>query len=162
RGLQIGSWLDVGGSGLAGLPPSLCDVRLRWRGVAVSERVAFRPQTLTVEEILDEPNAEVRRVMLERVGSEWFFAQSRAEVLDRAGGTARLSLPLGGEAAVQRPRLRLLLGDVDLRGAYVEGIRGALRRLGQRRRRLALAAVGFAAAGTGLPTCARRFGLCGS
>jgi hypothetical protein len=92
-GLEVTSWLDVGGSGLTGLPASLAGVRLRWRGVAVPGRVAFQPETLTVGEILEEPNAEVRRVMLERVGFDWFFERANAEVLDRdrdAGGDRRL------------------------------------------------------------------------
>jgi hypothetical protein len=82
-GLEVFSWIEVGGSGIRHLPVSLRDVPLRWHGVAVSERIAFRPDTLTVEEILSEANAEVRRVMLERVGFEWFFQHARAEVLDR-------------------------------------------------------------------------------
>jgi hypothetical protein len=93
EGLQVHSWLDVGGSGIRHLPETLQDVPLRWRGVAVSARIAFHPETLTVEEILAETNAEVRRVMLERVGFEWFFQHARAEVLDQdrdPGGERRL------------------------------------------------------------------------
>jgi hypothetical protein len=92
-GLEVASWVDVGGSGLTRLPHTLQDVRLRWRGVAVTERIAFRPDTLTVGEILNEANAEVRRVMLERVGFEWFFRSADAEVLDQdrdPGGERRL------------------------------------------------------------------------
>lgn len=57
------------------------------------KRIAFRPETFTVEEILAEPNAEVRRVMRERVGFAWFFQNTRAELLDRdcdSGGECRL------------------------------------------------------------------------
>jgi hypothetical protein len=93
--LEVASWVDVGGSGLTRLPRALRDVRLRWRGVAVTERIAFRPETLTVGEILNEANAEVRRVMLERVGFEWFFQSADAEVLDQdrdPGGERRLLL----------------------------------------------------------------------
>lgn len=92
-GLTVRSWLDVAGSGLTGLPRSLSDARLRWRGVVVNERIAFRPETITVEGILAERNAEVRRVMLERVGFEWFFDRAKAEVLDAdrdAGGERKL------------------------------------------------------------------------
>lgn len=93
RDLEVRSWIDVGGSGLRRLPPALKDVPLRWRGVAVSERVAFHPESLMVEEILAETNAEVRRVMLERVGFERFFQHAHAEVLDQdrdPGGERRL------------------------------------------------------------------------
>jgi len=101
RDLEVTSWLDVGGSGIGRLPQALAYVALRWRGVMVSARVAFRPETLTVEEILGETNAEVRRVMLERVGFEWFFRNARAEVLDQdrdPGGERRLlRMPLPGD-----------------------------------------------------------------
>lgn len=99
--LTTTSWIEVGGSGLTRLPRSLRDVPLRLRGVAVSERVAFKPETLSSDEILSEPNAEVRRVMLERVGFEWFFQHVNAEVLDQdrdPGGERRLLLvPLPGD-----------------------------------------------------------------
>jgi hypothetical protein len=101
RDLEVLSWIDVGGSGIRRLPPTLRDVPLRWRGVAVSERIAFHPETLTVEEILSESNAEVRRVMLERVGFEWFFDRAGTEVLDQdrdPGGERRLlRVPLPGD-----------------------------------------------------------------
>jgi hypothetical protein len=48
---------------------------------------------LTADEILGEPNAEVRRVMIERVGFEWLAEHAGAEVLDRdrdPGGERRL------------------------------------------------------------------------
>jgi hypothetical protein len=92
-GLSVRSWVDVAGSGVTALPGSLAKARLRWRGVAVTERVAFRPETITADEVIAEPNAEVRRVMLERVGFEWFFDRARAELLDAdrdAGGERKL------------------------------------------------------------------------
>ena len=121
EGLDVASWIDVGGSGLAppnidggmsrmppdagtpvagepagtayGLPGWLEGVQIRWRGVEVNERVAFQPETLTVDEILNEGNAELRRVMLERYGFDRFMADASAEVLDQdedAGGVRRL------------------------------------------------------------------------
>ena len=94
-GLDVRSWVDVAGSGLTGVPSGL-EGRLRWRGVRVTERVAFRPETLTVDDILAETNAEVRRVMLERVGFEWFFDRAKAQTLDadRDAGGARTLLRL--------------------------------------------------------------------
>jgi hypothetical protein len=81
--VKITSWIDVAGSGLTALPSHLAGLGVRWRGVPVDERVAFHPETLRVEEILAERNAEVRRVM----------AETRAEVLDKdrdAGGERKL------------------------------------------------------------------------
>jgi hypothetical protein len=99
EGLTVRECIDVGGSGLTGLPASLRGTPLRWRGVAIDERIAFHPEQLTPEEVLHEPNAERRRVMLERYGLERLMRAQAAEVLDRdhdAGGRRELlclSLP---------------------------------------------------------------------
>ncbi len=90
-GLEVSSWLDIGGSGVTELPESLDGVSLRCRGVSVDERIAFRPETITVAEILAERNAERRRIMLERFGFERFMQEAGAAVKDRdrdAGGGA--------------------------------------------------------------------------
>ncbi|WP_189074686.1 DUF6745 domain-containing protein [Deinococcus sedimenti] len=89
-GLRISGWLDVAGSGLSGAPAG---TPLRWRGVQVDERIAFDPGSLTGADVLAEPNTEVRRVMMERVGYERFLAEVGAQELDRdrdAGGERRL------------------------------------------------------------------------
>ena len=91
-GLRISGWLDVAGSGLSALPAGQ-RVSLRWRGVRIDERVAFEPGSLSGAEILAQPNTEVRRVMMERVGYERFLNDVRAEVIDQdrdAGGERRL------------------------------------------------------------------------
>ena len=54
-----------------------------WRGVQVPRRVVEAPETLTTREIGDEPNAEVRRVMLERFGFERFMRASGARVVQQ-------------------------------------------------------------------------------
>jgi hypothetical protein len=72
---------------------------LRWRGVRVEERVAFHPERLTAKEVLEESNAELRRVMIERMGYLRFTQEAGAKVLDQdqdAGGVRQLlsiSLP---------------------------------------------------------------------
>ncbi|MGJ4950676.1 DUF6745 domain-containing protein [Bradyrhizobium sp. HKCCYLS20291] len=81
--LMVTASIDVGGSGLTAMPPHLADVPIRWYGVPVDERIAFRPETLDVQEILGEHNAELRRVMMERFGFEQFMTKAKAEVLDR-------------------------------------------------------------------------------
>jgi hypothetical protein len=77
-GLRIDSSMEVAGSGLKRLPRSLKGVRVRWRGVEVGERVAFRPETLAADDIL---------------GFEWFIRHAGAETLDvdhDPGGERRL------------------------------------------------------------------------
>ena len=92
-GLTVSSWVDVAGTGVTSLPRSMDGVRLRWRGVQVDARIAFLPETITAGEVLAEPNAERRRVMLERMGYERFFDGAKARVLDKdtdPGGERRL------------------------------------------------------------------------
>jgi Lon protease-like protein len=91
--LTVSSWIDIGGAGLTGLPSHLEGVGLRWRGVPIDARIAFRPETLSHEEVLAERNAERRRVMLERYGLDRFMSDAEAETLDEdrdAGGRRRL------------------------------------------------------------------------
>ncbi|QEH38783.1 hypothetical protein OJF2_73910 [Aquisphaera giovannonii] len=94
--LELAGPIEVAGSGLRDLPERLSrSTRILWRGVLVPPEVVFRPETLTPEQILGQPNAELRRVMLERVGLEVVLRRARAEVLDRdadAGGERRLVL----------------------------------------------------------------------
>lgn len=93
--LQITGWIDVARSGLTeeSLHPGVAGAQLRWGGVPVDRRVAFHPETLTVNEVLAERNAERRRVLIERYGFARLLLEARAEVLDSdrdAGGQRRL------------------------------------------------------------------------
>jgi hypothetical protein len=93
EGLRVSSWIDLANTGITSLPASLQGVRLRWHGVPIDTRIAFQPETITIREILGEPNAELRRVLLERMGYEAFLSQAQAQVLDRdrdPGGERRL------------------------------------------------------------------------
>ena len=81
--LSISSWIDVGGTNIKELPESLANTPLRWRGVPVNQRIAFHPETLTSKEILNEPNAETRRVMIERMGYLKFANEAKAVVVDQ-------------------------------------------------------------------------------
>jgi hypothetical protein len=81
-GISVTGWVDVGGAQISSIPPSLAGAPLRWRGVRVSERVAFHPEALTAEEVLAETNAEVRRVMIERMGYMRFAAEAKAAIID--------------------------------------------------------------------------------
>jgi hypothetical protein len=54
-----------------------------WHGVRVPAWIIEQPDKLTPQGILKERNAEVRRVMMERLGVERFVQESHATVLDR-------------------------------------------------------------------------------
>jgi hypothetical protein len=91
--MRVQSWIEVADSGIESLPVSLSSTAVLWRGVRVSDRVAFNPETITVREILRETNVELRRVLLERVGKDWFCENARPEVMDSdtdPGGERRL------------------------------------------------------------------------
>jgi hypothetical protein len=81
--IQVASWIELGGSKLADLPPGLYFPRLFWRAVPVAYREIDRPETITVHQIISERNQARRRVLLELMGLERFVQESRAEVLDR-------------------------------------------------------------------------------
>jgi hypothetical protein len=50
-------------------------------GVAVSEQIVMRPETLTVQQIDSEANAEVRRVMVDRFGRARYMRETNAELV---------------------------------------------------------------------------------
>jgi hypothetical protein len=91
--LHVRQWMEIDATTPLRLPTSSRGVRLRWRGVPISGQAAFYPQTLKAKTVLKERNAEIRRVMLERMGYERFMAEAQATTLDRdrdAGGSRRL------------------------------------------------------------------------
>jgi hypothetical protein len=93
EGLEVVSWIELARSGVKALPRSLADARLRWNGVTIDHRIAFQPETIGVDEVLSQTNAELRRVLLERYGLERFMIDADAEVLDEdrdAGGLRKL------------------------------------------------------------------------
>jgi hypothetical protein len=98
NGVSVSSWVDIGGTGIRSLPPSMEGATLRWRGVRINERIAFSAEELTSEEALAEKNAEVRRVIIERMGYLRFAAEAKAEILDedkdRAGQRQLLKINL--------------------------------------------------------------------
>jgi hypothetical protein len=52
-----------------------------WHGVHVPQNVIEAPETLTIEQISKEENAEVRRVMMERMGWERFCSEAKMQLL---------------------------------------------------------------------------------
>ncbi len=99
--LQVTSFLDVGNTALTSLPSSLNGVQLRWHDVAITPRIAFQPETITAQEALSEQNAELRRVLIERMGHEKFIEQASPYQLDQdsdPGGARRLQrIDLSGD-----------------------------------------------------------------
>lgn len=81
-GLHVTYWLEIAGSGLTSLPPGHGFV-LHWRGVPVSDKIAFAAQSITGQEILDTENVELRRVLIERLGYEQFLQQVGGLIRDR-------------------------------------------------------------------------------
>ena len=57
-----------------------------WHGLRVPERIIMQPETIGIDEIFAQSNAEIRRVMQERYGWQRFFTtmkkQGRAKLLD--------------------------------------------------------------------------------
>lgn len=93
KALTVNAWVDLANTGITALPPALKNIPLRWRGVPIDERIAFEPDTITVREVLDEPNVERRRVLLERMGYAAFLSNADAHVIHRdedPGGEQRL------------------------------------------------------------------------
>jgi hypothetical protein len=96
--VELPDWLffdsiDVANTRLTELPSHCAASKILWRGVEVDQRVAFHPELITAQEILAERNAELRRVMLERIGWEKFLHDSNPKVIDQdidAGGDRRL------------------------------------------------------------------------
>jgi hypothetical protein len=49
-----------------------------WHGVRVTQQIIEQPETITVAQIESEPNAEVRRVLVERYGQSRYLIDSGA------------------------------------------------------------------------------------
>lgn len=91
--LALQGAIEVAGCGLTGLPQALSGALLRWRGLEVTARGAFQPESLTVREVLGTWNTELRRFLLERAGLERILAEAQPRILDEdrdAGGPRRL------------------------------------------------------------------------
>ncbi|UQN05547.1 DUF6745 domain-containing protein [Deinococcus sp. QL22] len=89
---HITQTLELAGSGLTALPPSI-RAGLRWSGVPVDARFAFAPDTLTGHEVLNTRNAQRRRVLLDRIGLDRFLQDVGGLILHRdrdAGGERQL------------------------------------------------------------------------
>jgi hypothetical protein len=66
-----------------------------WHGVRVPRRVIERPEAVPAAEVLAEPDPEVRRVMIERLGNDRFLRDAGATRVaeDETGILWRVDLP---------------------------------------------------------------------
>ena len=58
-------------------------LRFRYQGVPVPAHAFFEPEKITIEEILGAANAEVRRMMLQRMGVDRFISETEQWVVDQ-------------------------------------------------------------------------------
>ncbi len=90
-------------------------------GVAVSMRIVERPDTITLEEIEKERNAEVRRIMTERYGVGRYLQETGAELIEFE--LVPVDRKRGGRA-IPRALLRDKHGN-----QYLEGTDGSTSRV---------------------------------
>ncbi|WP_260447502.1 DUF6745 domain-containing protein [Nostoc sp. UCD120] len=91
-GLHVTFWIELAESGIASVSAGHGFV-WRWRGVEVTDKIAFESQSLTGQDILNIENVELRRVLIERLGYETFLQQVGGLIRDRdrdAGGERQL------------------------------------------------------------------------
>ena len=86
-----------------------------WHGVRIDARVIEKPETITVDEIRAEQNAEIRRVMIFRYGPERFLRDSGAipKQDDGYGELFEIPGPAGAEKWV-----RVVNGSAEPDGSY--------------------------------------------
>ena len=89
-----------------------------WNGVRVTEQIILTPETLTPIQIAKEPNAQVRQVMVERVGIERVCQMFSAKSVDRQSTYELLILDLGDGR--KRPYLKMLNPSIGV--WHVEGV----------------------------------------
>jgi hypothetical protein len=85
--------LFLANAGLTELPSTLHTARLFWHSVPIDARIAFQPETISAREVLNEPDAELRRVLLAQMGYERFVREADAQEIDcdmDAGSIRRL------------------------------------------------------------------------
>lgn len=71
-----------------------------FHGVNVSEQIIMDPESITVDQIMGEANAEIRRIMIERMGEDAWLLQSGAKLLNedpRYGKLYRVDFKNGRE-----------------------------------------------------------------
>lgn len=64
-----------------------------WKGILIPSNIVENPASLTVSQIMDENNTEVRRVMVEVFGLDRFVVESKSKELDTQGDYQLLEVP---------------------------------------------------------------------
>jgi hypothetical protein len=64
-----------------------------WKGILIPENMVMKPESLTVKQILDENNTEIRRAMVDIFGLERFVVESKSKTLDQQGEYELLEVP---------------------------------------------------------------------
>jgi hypothetical protein len=68
-----------------------------FNGVAVNEQIIMRPETLTKEDVINEKNEEVRRVMVEKIGAERFAKMMDFKVVNEDDFGALITTEINGD-----------------------------------------------------------------
>ena len=89
-----------------------------WNGVRVTEQIIMNPDSLMPEQIAKESNAQVRQVMVERIGIERICQLFKAQSADKRGTYELLILDLGDGR--KRPYLKMLNPSIGV--WHVEGV----------------------------------------
>jgi Leucine-rich repeat (LRR) protein len=99
--LIVHEWLELGGTSLTPPAPTVQLGGLTWHGIAIDSHIAFEPETITYQEVIEERNAERRRVLLERMGYDTFIQNAQAKVVDqdrdRGGKRQLLRIEMTGD-----------------------------------------------------------------
>src|SRR5262249_2564067 len=91
--LVVQGAIEIAGTGLTGGPPEMAKGSLSWNAVTVPPRVVFEPESFTARELLEYPNLEVRRVVMERLGADRLVDLLQPTTIDEdhdPGGPRRL------------------------------------------------------------------------
>lgn len=91
--MQFNGRLELSGCGLKSLPSAMKECRIFWQKYWVTPDIIFYPEKLTPSRILTEPSAEIRRLMLEKVGIEKVLKNAGATTIDKdkdPGGERKL------------------------------------------------------------------------
>lgn len=64
-----------------------------WKGILIPRDIVEKPESLTVSQILNEGNTEIRRAMVDIFGLDRFVVESNSKRLDRQGEYELLQVP---------------------------------------------------------------------